>query len=755
MAIAFRGSATGSTDAGTIITLPVPSSVQADDFLIAHIAYRQGDNSPVTPPAGWTLLRKEGTFPDSGGGSGWIFTRVATASEPADYQFTSQDFRAIAGGILAYSGVKNANPVDVSSASTSIASTAPSAPSIDTLYTAPRLIWFLSARDNASTDTATIPAGMTERWHVNTISSAACVSLVADQVFAGPGASGAKTGAVSPAAHTTTHMLFLNPADEFPNHPPTASAGPDRITEVGTPVVLDGSASNDTDPGDTLTYAWTHISGPHSTANLSATNVASPTFTPTTTGTDVFRLTVTDQDSASGTDDVTVSTLPVGVRYTKATGFSTSVTCAIPTDALAGDLAFFAMCSRPNSPPTVAGWHAVLEATQGSSSTDVSMFLFAKRLTAGDLGGSVVAVYDTLFAFFWTAQVVTVRGLHAGILQNAQINTFPLRSPNNFVNSVVGNAGTATYEYTITSIDDAGEAVAATTTVVGGAPNTLNSTNFVRLNWNPIGRAHHYNIYGRTNGDQRLIATITNASVTPPEYTCGYDDTGVAPGSQTPPLQAPTEWLFDGLGNDWEGTPLQERLFTTYASGRLLVFTGGQLVTPNAAAEVTDPASMSPVATSISSNDAFVLHSAYQILGAAGDIGTRIFTPTHFANAWVAIGVTLRPLNANGAPTAHAGFDQDAEIGSTVYLDASDSYDDDGDSLSYSWTQLSGTAVTLTSPSTMFPSFIMPKTTVTFRLTVTDPDGLSDTDLVTVTPIVNGKLKVKNSSNVWVPLNPT
>lgn len=757
--IAYRSSASTSVDANFTIDLPMPSGVQVGDYLIAHLTYRQGSVSPVTGPAGWTLLRSDDSITDSGGVTGFIYTRIADGTEAASYTFTMHDFRAASGGIIAYSGVKTALPIDVTSEASGVSITTPTAPSITTVYAKPWLIWFLAARDNASTDTATPPAGLTQRWRANA-AAPGCVSLVADLVFSGPGASGIQTGAVSPAANTVTQMLFLSPADENPDHPPIANAGPDVTTEVGASVTLDGSGSHDVDPGDVLAYAWTHISGPNGTAQLSDPTAVSPAFTPIAAGADVFRLTVTDASSNSGTDDVTVSTSPTGVRTSAAAGLGLTVAAAIPAGAQAGDVAFFAMCFRPNAAPPVmvtSGWAAVSLAQQGGSSTDVSMAVFRKRLVAGDLGTTVAASVNTLFDFYWTAQVVTVRGLHATSPQPGVINTNPLVSPFQYNNAVIGTAGTASYDYTVTSIDAAGETIAAQTTTVGGAPNTLTGSNYVQITWHPIRRATSYNLYGRSSGSMRLLATVSNANFTGVEsdYRCGYNDTGAALGSQILPTQQPITLVADGLGNDIVGTPVPERLYTTYPSGKVLFFTGAQLETPAANSDVSNPGGFLPVLTAQSPDNAFVLHSALMNMPSAGDVGVHLFTPTDYAHSWAVIVMTLRQAGTNGPPTARAGFDQVAERGETVYLDGSDSYDEDGDTLGYAWVQTSGPAVRLNGANTEFPTFSMPKSAVTFRLTISDPDGLTNTDDVTISPVVGGELKVQNGSGVWISADGT
>jgi hypothetical protein len=86
--------------------------------------------------------------------------------------------------------------------------------------------------------------------------------------------------------------------------PPTANAGPDRaITRPTTRVVLEGSGS---DTGGPIAFAWAQISGP-SEAVLREDTDATPLATSLRVGTYVFRLTVTDNESMTTTDEVTVT----------------------------------------------------------------------------------------------------------------------------------------------------------------------------------------------------------------------------------------------------------------------------------------------------------------------------------------------------------------------------------------------------------------------------------------------------------------
>ena len=88
----------------------------------------------------------------------------------------------------------------------------------------------------------------------------------------------------------------------------------------------------------------------------------------------------------------------------------------------------------------------------------------------------------------------------------------------------------------------------------------------------------------------------------------------------------------------------------------------------------------------------------------------------------------------NRAPTANAGSNQTVDTEATVTLDGSGSSDPDGDTLSYSWEKQAGPSVALSSAAVSNPTFTAPPsaTTFTFKLTVTDSYGASDTDTVTI-----------------------
>src|SRR4029079_15506136 len=89
-------------------------------------------------------------------------------------------------------------------------------------------------------------------------------------------------------------------------------------------------------------------------------------------------------------------------------------------------------------------------------------------------------------------------------------------------------------------------------------------------------------------------------------------------------------------------------------------------------------------------------------------------------------------------PKADAGDDIITNEGDTVVLNAERSTDIDGNIEAYHWSQIEGPQeLTIDNIDTVFPKFKAPSvssdTRFQFDLTVTDNDGLSDSDSVYVT----------------------
>ncbi len=97
------------------------------------------------------------------------------------------------------------------------------------------------------------------------------------------------------------------------------------------------------------------------------------------------------------------------------------------------------------------------------------------------------------------------------------------------------------------------------------------------------------------------------------------------------------------------------------------------------------------------------------------------------------VNITVTPVNH--APVANAGADQHQDEGTLVTLDGSASTDPDGDTLEYTWTQISGPAVVLSDENAAISTFTAPDVEgyvdFTFELTVSDSE-YSSSDEITV-----------------------
>lgn len=182
----------------------------------------------------------------------------------------------------------------------------------------------------------------------------------------------------------------------------------------------------------------------------------------------------------------------------------------------------------------------------------------------------------------------------------------------------------------------------------------------------------------------------------PPVANAGADQ-NVAEGSPV---------ILDGTGSsDPDGT------ITTYAwvqmSGPPVTLTGAS--TPQAS--FTAPA-VAPAGASMT----FQLSVTDDAGGTASDV------------------VIVDVSNVNVAPNADAGPDQNVEEAALVTLDGTGSVDPDGTIASYSWIQVSGPPVSLSSTSASQPTFTAPAfaAALEFDLTVVDDGGLGAIDRVLV-----------------------
>jgi hypothetical protein len=96
--------------------------------------------------------------------------------------------------------------------------------------------------------------------------------------------------------------------------------------------------------------------------------------------------------------------------------------------------------------------------------------------------------------------------------------------------------------------------------------------------------------------------------------------------------------------------------------------------------------------------------------------------------------------SGNQPPVADAGDDRSAAAGAEAKLDGSYSYDPDGDPASFLWEQAAGPETGVSDPESAVAAAPLPEAgTYVFRLTVQDPTGGQDSDLVTVVALAEPK----------------
>ena len=166
--IVLRNFAIGSTSAtSNHVTIPVPTGAVANDVMIAQVTVRGGTGTTLTPPAGWSLVRRDNRGTSTAEG---IYVHVVTAaSEPASYTWNFTAGNDAAGGIAAYSGVNTATPVDVSGGQGNASSTSMTAPSITIPAGHNGDRSARAVRDTLAAPRITLPAALTARWNFHAI----------------------------------------------------------------------------------------------------------------------------------------------------------------------------------------------------------------------------------------------------------------------------------------------------------------------------------------------------------------------------------------------------------------------------------------------------------------------------------------------------------------------------------------------------------------------------------------------------------
>ena len=499
----------------------------------------------------------------------------------------------------------------------------------------------------------------------------------------------------------------MNPAI---NIPPVAIAGPDQtITLPVNIVTLNGSASYDPD-GVITAYNWKLINGP-GTVNIANEWLAVTTASFSTAGTYSFRLDVGDAGGLIGRDTIIVTVLNQNPVPPPPPPPSQTNTAPI---AVAGpDAQIF----LPRDTLTV----------DGSGSYDLENNIVAHNWKF--ISGPGTVTFDNEWvaktvAHFPGAGIYTLRldvGDSFGLISSDLLVVTVSQAIVN--NPPVANAG-----------PDKNIQLPANSTTLNGSGTDTDGT-IVSYSWTKISgpngsalsapNSATTNVTGLTAGQFVYRLTVTdNAGAT------AYDEVTITVSSAAniPPLanagpdinvQLPTNsTTLNGSGTDADGT------IVSYSW------------------------------TKISGPNGSTLSAAYSATTQVNNLieGQYVYrlmvTDNNGASNYDDVTIKVSAAS-NLAPIANAGNDITIQLPTnTVSLSGAGSSDADGTITSYHWTQVTGTAATIVSPTAM-------NTTVsfslagnyTFNLQVTDNAGLTANDQVVVTvlaaPVVTGNKQIK------------
>ncbi len=492
------------------------------------------------------------------------------------------------------------------------------------------------------------------------------------------------------ATGTDSVTITVNPAA---NIAPTASAGSSQTITLPTNNITLNGSGKDAD-GTVASYQWTKVSGPSS---YTITNASSATTSVKglITGIYVFRLTVTDNQGATGTDSVTITVNPAAnIAPTATAGSSQSITLPTNSITLNG--------SGKDSDGTIASyqWTKV----SGPSSYTITNASSATTSVKGLITGIYVfrlTVTDNQGATGTDSVTITV---------NAAANIPPT--------ATAGSSQTIILPTNTVTLDGSGKDSDGTIasyqwTKVSG-PSSYTITNASSATTSVKGLITGIYVFRLTvtdnqgaTGTDSVTITVNAAANIPPTATAGSSQ------SITLPTNSIT---LNGSGKDSDGT-IASYQWTKVSGPSPYTITNSSSATTSVKGLITG-----------------IYVFRLTVTDNQGATGTDSVT------------ITVNPA-ANIAPTATAGSSQSITLPTNSITLNGSGKDSDGTVASYQWTKVSGpSSYTITNASSATTSV---KGLITgiyvFRLTVTDNQGATGTDSVTIT--VNPAANIPPTAN--------
>ncbi len=501
--------------------------------------------------------------------------------------------------------------------------------------------------------------------------------------------------------------------------PPIANAGANQtITLPVNQVSMDGSSSV-APSGNIVSYTWTQISGP-STASLTSATSAQTNATGLIAGTYKFQLAIVDNNGVTAKDSVTITVNPaINIPPVANAGTSVIINLPVNTTTLDGSKSSDAdgtitsytwtMISGPNTP----GATGVNSPSLSLTGLVAGQYIYQLTVTDNNGASASAQVKVTVIA---QANIAPVA--NAG---SAQRITAPASS--------VNLNGSASY-------DPDGTIVAYSWVLISGQGSvTISNANTVThtvLGLVPGAYVFQLTVTdnnGATNASQ-VVVTVLPASTQP-------NQNHVANAGANQTITAPTSTvnLNGSASNDPDGT------IATYSW--VLISGQGSVIISNANTATPNVTGLVP--------------------------GTYVFQLTVTDNSGATnsaqVTVTVNPASTlpNQNPVANAGNNLTITAPvNNVTLNGSSSFDPDGTIQGYLWSEVSGPSIAIISNTGSVSPTVsgLVVGVYVFQLKVTDNDGATNTDKVTITVLADvNKLSLPpvavagSDTTIYLPAN--